>query len=435
MPCTLRTYSGIQDWPPIEQQLRQRQDSTRAVEDSVREIIDRVKQSGDAALLDYTQRFDCPQFEARQLKVSEALLERAVSEVPDEDLFLIEEAIRRISRFHEHQKPSSWMEPSEEGVMLGQLIRPVERAGLYIPGGSSGETPLVSSLIMNAVPALVAGVQHIVAVSPPRRDGSLNPYTLATAALLGIRDVFAMGSAWAVAALALGTETVPAADVIAGPGNIFVTAAKKMLHGQVGIDLLAGPSEITILADDSTPPGWLAADLLSQAEHDTEAAAILVSSDASLLDKTQTALREQLESLPRKEIAAESLRKWGAFIQVPDQETGLELVNRIAPEHLEVCLHDPWSCLGRIRHAGAVFLGSHSPEAVGDYFSGPNHVLPTGGTARFASGLGVYHFTKRTSLISASRDYMQRHGDKIARLARLEGLEAHARSAEKRSQH
>ena len=285
---------------------------------------------------------------------------------------------------------------------------------------------------MNAIPAQVAGVKTICVVSPPRKDGTLNPYILATAAILGLEHIYMCGSAWAIAALAYGTATIPRVDVIAGPGNIFVTTAKRLLVGQVGIDMIAGPSEIAILADSTANPRWLAADMLSQAEHDPLASSILISPDAALLDAVQKELEVQLPALPRNEIAAKAITDWSALIHVPSLETGMELINLLAPEHFELSVADPWAWVGAVRNAGAVFMGHSTPEPVGDYFAGPNHVLPTLSTARFSSALSVDTFCKKTSLICTDQGYINSHGSKVARLARLEGLEAHARSVEQR---
>jgi histidinol dehydrogenase len=304
------------------------------------------------------------------------------------------------------------------------------RAGLYIPGGKSGDTPLISSLLMNAIPAQVAGVGRIAVVTPPRQDGTINPFTLAAAASLGLNEVYAVGSAWAIAALGYGTESIPRVDIITGPGNIYVTTAKRLLSGQVAIDLIAGPSEIAIVADHSARPEWLAADLLSQAEHDPLASALLISPESDILEKSREALEIQLSRLPRRDIASSALERWGGCIHVQDMRTAMQLINFLAPEHLELCLDDPWSWLSHIQNAGAIFLGHHTPEPIGDYFAGPNHVLPTMGSARFGSALSVQNFMKKSSLIAATSDYSQRNAQKVAQLARLEGLEAHARSAE-----
>jgi histidinol dehydrogenase len=285
---------------------------------------------------------------------------------------------------------------------------------------------------MNAVPAIIAGVPRLQIVTPPRQDGSVNPYLLVTAHFLGITNVFRVGSAWAIAALAFGTGTVSPVDVIVGPGNIYVTLAKKLLAGQVGIDLIAGPSEILVIADSSANPQHIAADLLSQAEHDPQASALMLTPDSQLAEVTAAAVKEQLADLPRRRIAEESLAAFGAIMAVSDLDSAIDLANRIAPEHLELLVDDPFTLLGKIQNAGAVFLGHHSPEPVGDYFAGPNHVLPTAGTARFASGLSVDHFTKKTSVISYSQAALQRDAADVIRLAELEGLEAHARSVRAR---
>jgi histidinol dehydrogenase len=308
------------------------------------------------------------------------------------------------------------------------MVRPVEAAGLYIPGGKGGETPLISSVLMNGIPARLAGVKDLALVTPPRSDGSVNPYLLVAAGEVGVSRIHKIGSAWAIAALAYGTASVRRVDVIVGPGNIYVALAKKLVSGEVGIDLLAGPSEILIIADEHANPHHVAADMLSQAEHDSMASAVLITTDAVLAEKAVDSVRGQLSQLPRRELARESLQRFGAVFLVKSLDEAVRLANRIAPEHLEIQTADPWSLLGKIEHAGAVFLGDSTPEAVGDYYAGPNHVLPTAGTARFASALGVENFLKRTSVISYSREALERDGDAIIRLAELEGLEAHAAS-------
>ncbi len=425
-------YTQHTDWMEISRWLAQRQTPSLDIEQQVLDVLDQVRKHGDQALLDFTRRFDCPDFSLAQLRIPDTSIELARSQIPADELKLIEEAAENITRFHQKQKETSWIDHSQAGIITGQMVHPVQSAGLYVPGGQSGETPLVSSLLMNAIPAKVAGVENIVVVSPPRADGSLNPYTLAAAAILEISNVFAVGSAWAIAGLAFGTQTLPRVDLIAGPGNIYVTTAKRLLVGQVGIDLIAGPSEIVILADETANPAWIAADLLSQAEHDPLASAMLISTRQDQLQAVQDALESQLQMLPRHASARKSLTDWGALISVDDLETGIWLINRLAPEHLELCIEDPWSHLSSIRNAGAIFLGHHTPEPVGDYFAGPNHVLPTMGSARFASALSVQDFCTRSSIISATPAYLKSHADKIAGLARLEGLEAHARSVEVR---
>ena len=433
MPCRELTYAGRGDWDGIASWLGQRKDPDTKVDAIVRDILRDVKERGDAALIEYTRKFDCETLEAADLRVPEDAVQAALDAIPETDRAILSEAIERIRAFHLNQKEKSWWTTSDDGTVLGQMVRPVDRVGLYVPGGQGGETPLISSLIMNAIPAQVAGVDSICVFSPPRKDGTLNPYILATAALLGLDEVHLSGSAWAIGALAYGTGTVAPCDVIAGPGNIFVATAKAQLIGQVGIDMVAGPSEIAILADDSANPVWLAADMLSQAEHDPLAASILVTPDAELAATVREELQTQCDALPRCEIAANSLKSWGAIITVPDIRTGTELINLLAAEHLELAVADPWALLGSIRHAGAIFMGHNSPEPVGDYFAGPNHVLPTLRTVRFSSALSVQNFCKKSSVIATSPEYVAEHGDKIARLARLEGLEAHARSVEKRT--
>lgn len=423
-------YRNQGDWGNIKTWLSKRNKPNLEIEEQVWEIINQVKEKGDTALIKYTQKFDCPNFNSKLLSVKEEEIQQAISQIDKQDLNIIKEARDNIFKFHEHQKEKSWFTPNSDGTILGQLVNPVPKAGLYIPGGQGGETPLISSLLMNAIPAIIAGVREIILVSPPRKDGTLNPYLLATAHLLGLKKIFKIGSAWAIAALALGTETIPQVDIIVGPGNIFVTMAKKLLQGQVGIDMIAGPSEITILASKQADPKFIASDLLSQAEHDSMAASILISPSSILLQTVEDELKRQLSSLPRKKIATESLTNWGALIEVPDLGVGIELVNLIAPEHFELLADNPWQFIGKIKNAGAVFIGEYTPEPIGDYFAGPNHVLPTMSTARFAQALSVETFYKKTSLLYTPFSYIKKHGDKIAKLARLEGLEAHAKSIE-----
>jgi len=401
---------------------------SKTAEREVAEILAAVQRDGDGALIRYTRAYDAPEFTRQQIRVSAAELAEAGAAVDPDFIPLLRRARDNITRFHEAQRRHSWFRPEEDGTVLGQVVRPVAGAGLYIPGGRRGETPLISSLLMNAIPALVAGVPRVQVVTPPCTDGSLNPYMLAAAALLGINDVFKVGSAWAIAALAYGTETIPAVDVIVGPGNIYVALAKKLVAGQVGIDMIAGPSEILVIADGSADPRQVAADLLSQAEHDAMASAVLLTPDPALARATAVALTEQAARLPRRQIADEALAGFGAVIVTPGLETAVDLANRIAPEHLELLVSQPYELLGKIQNAGAVFLGHYSPEAVGDYFAGPNHVLPTAGTARFSSGLSVDHFIKKTSVIAYSEKALRRDGQDIIRLAELEGLEAHANS-------
>ena len=430
MPCPLidLAATGAQGFLA---RLAARQDPEQSVEPQVRLMLDAVRSRGDEAVLDYSRRFDSPDLQL-PLAVPEKALRDALTGLDAKDRAVLEEAAANIRIFHEAQKAQSWFITRPDGTILGQKIDPVDRAGLYVPGGQGGNTPLLSSLFMTAIPAQIAGVPDIAVVSPPRRDGTLNPYILAAAELLGIREVYRMGGAWAVGALAYGTASVPAVDVIAGPGNIWVTTAKRLVQGEVGIDMIAGPSEVLILADAGANPDWIAADMLSQAEHDRLASAICVVTCPRLADAVREALTRRLADLPRRDIAQESLEKWSAVILASGMDEALALANRIAPEHLEVLTAEPWGVLPRIRHAGAVFLGPYSPEPLGDYFAGPNHVLPTLGTARFSSALSVQTFCKRMSVIAASREFAGQSAAAVARLARMEQLEAHARSMETR---
>ncbi len=438
MPCRTLRYTSKDDWSELQQMLQGREDPENTIETRVLEIFKEIKTRGDAALAEYTGKFDCPGFTVDNLRVAPEELEQARQTVPASDLAILEEAAANIRDYHQAQVQQSTLSTQPDGTVLGRLVRPLDRVGLYVPGGQGGETPLISSLLMNAIPAQVVGVAEIVLVSPPRKDGTLNPMLLAAADMLGITEIYRTGSAWAVAALTFGTESIAPVDLIAGPGNIYVTTAKRLLIGKVGIDMIAGPSEIAILAEaflekDGTQapsPQWLAADMLSQAEHDSLASAILVTTSETLAKEVVAELEKQVVLLPRKEIAQESLRNFGAVVLVPDLDTGIELINRIAPEHLELVLANPWESLGKVRHAGAIFLGQYAAEPVGDYFAGPNHVLPTMGTARFSSGLSVDNFCKKSSLLATSASFAKAHGEKIARLARLECLEAHARSME-----
>ncbi|MHB1652706.1 MAG: histidinol dehydrogenase [Desulfitobacteriaceae bacterium] len=400
-----------------------------ALESRVAEILKLVQAQGDEALYRLTLEFDKVDLRQRGLRVVREEFAKAYTQVDEEFLFAIRTAKANIQRFHEKQKRTSWFEPAEDGTVLGQLIRPLQRVGIYVPGGTAAYP---SSVLMNALPAVVAGVEEIIMVSPPRPDGSMLPEVLVAAAEAGVSEVYKVGGAQAIAALAYGTSTIAPVDKITGPGNIYVTLAKKQVFGTVDIDMLAGPSEILILADETGRPRELAADLLSQAEHDRLASAILVSPSQHLLEETVGEVEKQLETLPRSAIARASWESYGAAILVQDLEEGMALANRIAPEHFELVVQDPYLWLGRVRNAGAVFLGRFSPEPVGDYFAGPNHVLPTGGTARFYSPLNVDTFLKKVSVLQYSEAALQRDMAQIAHLARREGLEGHARAVEAR---
>jgi histidinol dehydrogenase len=396
--------------------------------DNVQAFIDDVRTRGDEALVAYTNQFDSTAVTLDTLTVTDAEFEQALASVDTPFLDTLDRAIDQLTRFHEKQKQNAWIDTPRNGVMVGQLVRPVGAAGIYVPGARGGKTPLVSSVLMGGIPAKVAGVPAIALMTPPMETGAVNPYILAAAAKVGITSVFKAGSAWAIAALAYGTGMVPKVDVIVGPGNIYVTLAKKIVAGTVGIDMIAGPSEILIIADQTANPEFVAADLLSQAEHDAMASAILVTDSRTLAKQTVDALERQLHALERQDTARKAIDRFGAIMVVPDIETGIALSNRLAPEHLELMVSNPFDYLDRIQNAGALFLGHYTPEPMGDYIAGPNHVLPTAGTARFSSALSVDHFIKKTSLIHYSRSAFETEADHVIRLAEIEGLTAHANS-------
>jgi histidinol dehydrogenase len=399
---------------------------------AVTRILEDVRKNGDKALIKYANQFDSPSLTLESIQATSQEINNAAKNVDQSFVRALNRAAGQIESFHKQQLSKSWDYTERPGTLLGQLINPVDVAGVYVPGGKGGETPLVSSVLMGVIPARIAGVKHIAMVTPPTRDGTVNPYLLAAAKRVEVDAVYKVGSAWAIAALAYGTETIPKVNVIVGPGNIYVTLAKKIVAGTVGIDMLAGPSEILVIADSTARPDFIAADLLSQAEHDTLASAILVTDSKSTAKAVSAAVDEQLENLARKEIARESLARFGAIMIVPDLDAAIELSNRIAPEHLELQVKEPLAYLGRIRNAGAVFMGSFTPEPVGDYIAGPNHVLPTAGTARFSSALSVDNFIKKTSLIQYSKAALKREARDIIRLAEIEGLGAHANSVKVR---
>ena len=396
--------------------------------DTVSKILADVKQRGDEALIEYTNRFDAQDLKASGLIVSPEEIAAAEKQVDINFRSALNRSAEQVEDFHKKQLRNSWISTSRPGVMLGQLINPVDAAGVYVPGAKGGLTPLVSSVLMGVIPAKIAGVKHIAMVTPPTREGTVNPHLLVAAKKVGADVIYKAGSAWAVAGLAYGTETIKKVDVIVGPGNIYVTLAKKMVAGTVGIDMIAGPSEILVIADDTANPDFIAADLLSQAEHDTLASSVLITTSEAVAEKTLKAVIDQLDHLDRKDIAEKSLEVFGSIMIVPDIETAIDLANRIAPEHLELQVREPFEYLGQIRNAGAVFIGEYTPEPVGDYVAGPNHVLPTGGTARFSSALSVDNFMKQTSLLYYLKAAFDREADDIMCLANVEGLGAHAGS-------
>lgn len=390
---------------------------------AVAEILAAVAREGDAAVCRYTKAFDGATLTPESLAVTPVETVAAVTRADESFLDALDLAAENIIAYHRRQLVNSWCEPDGRGMLLGQLVRPLNRVGIYVPGGTAAYP---SSVLMNALPARVAGVKEIVMATPPGKDGRINPYTLAAAARAGVTEIYKMGGAQAIAALAYGTATIRPVDKIAGPGNLYVTLAKKQVYGLVDIDMLAGPSEVLIIAGADADPRYIAADMLAQAEHDPLAAAVLLTPDRSLAGKVQAELAAQLERLSRRETAARALEGQGAIVITADLEEAITLANRYAPEHLELAVDDPFSLLGRITAAGAVFLGAYAPEPLGDYLAGPSHVLPTGGTARFYSPLGVDAFLKRTSVISCSRELLQELGPAIIGLARVEGLDAHA---------
>lgn len=421
---TILKFDGAGFESAFETILQRAEQTPDGVEETVREIIAAVRLDGDEAVFAYTSQFDQLTLTAETVQVGEDEIDRAMQAVEPEALAALELAAERIAAFHRRQLEETWMTDDEPDIRLGQMVRPLDRVGIYVPGGKAAYP---SSVLMNAVPAKVAGVEEII-MTVPMPGGEVNPYVLAAARLAGVDKIFRIGGAQAVAALAYGTASVPRVDKITGPGNIYVATAKKQVFGQVDIDMIAGPSEILIINDGSGNAAHLAADLLSQAEHDELASSILITTDADMALQVQTAVETQLETLSRSSIARQSIDTYGAVIVASDLQEAIDFSNRIAPEHLELAVDDPYAILDRIRHAGAIFLGHHTPEAAGDYLAGPNHTLPTGGTARFFSPLGVEDFVKKSSLVHFTPDGLKRLGKQIVQIAELEGLTAHARS-------
>lgn len=395
----------------------------KAVTAAVSEILENVKKNGDKAVCEYTVKFDGKAPEKAEISKEE--INAAVEECDKLFLESLKKAALNIKDFHARQKQQSWLTTKENGVILGQRVRGLSRVGIYVPGGTAAYP---SSVLMNAIPAKIAGVGEIIMVTPPAKDGKPNHDILAAAKIAGVDRVFLMGGAQAVAALAFGTETVPKVDKIVGPGNIFVATAKKLLYGTVDIDMVAGPSEILIVADESANPKFLAADLMSQAEHDVLASSILITTSAKIAEETKAELKRQCAALSRKDIIEKSLKDFGAIIICDSMDKAVNFANRLAPEHLEMCVENPMEYIGRMDNAGSVFLGNFSPEPLGDYFAGPNHVLPTSGTARFFSPLSVDSFIKKSSFIYYTEDALKAEKDNVISLAETEGLTAHANS-------
>ena len=403
--------------------------SDHQVQQTVLDILHQVKSRGDEAVIEYSNRFDHLQVNnIDQLEISQSQLLKALEDLPHDQSKALLTAAERVRRYHERQRSESWQYEEEDGTMLGQQITPIDRVGIYVPGGKASYP---SSVLMNAIPAHVAGVKEIIMVVPTP-GGEINQLVLAAAAAAGVSRVFTIGGAQAVAALAYGTQTIPKVDKIVGPGNIYVATAKRFVFGAVGIDMIAGPSEILVVCDGKTDPDWIAMDLFSQAEHDEDAQAILVSWDEQFLKDVENSINKLLPTMERQDMIRASLSGRGALIKVKDLDEAISISNRIAPEHLELSIEDPVTVAKQIRHAGAIFMGRYTAEALGDYCAGPNHVLPTSGTARFSSPLGVYDFQKRSSLIMCSSDGASELGKVASVLARGESLTAHARSAEYR---
>ena len=406
------------------QNLRQRSgEIDKKVTTAVTDILENVKVRGDEAVREYTVKFDgrCPE----QTEISRQQMEEAVAQADPRFVQALRNAMENIRAFHSRQKQQSFIDAQPNGVLMGQRIRGLKRVGLYVPGGTAAYP---SSVLMNAIPAKIAGVEEVIMVTPPLKDGSANPDILTAAALAGVDRIFLMGGAQAVGALAYGTETIPKVDKIVGPGNIYVATAKRILYGTVDIDMIAGPSEILVMADSSANPKFLAADLMSQAEHDVLASSILITTDRAVAEATLLELKRQMETLSRKEIIEQSLTNYGAMIVCRNIDEMVALANELAPEHLEVMLENPMSYLGRLDNAGSVFLGQYAPEPLGDYYAGPNHVLPTSGTARFFSPLGVDSFIKKSSYIYYTEDALLKAKEDIVCIAEREQLTAHANS-------
>ena len=415
--------SGEEGRRAVEQIRRRGEEKDKQVEIRVAEILEQVKMRGDEAVAEYTQKFDGELPEKRELNRQD--MEQLAKGCDPEFIGALERAAENIRDFHRRQEQQSWLTTRENGVIMGQRVRGLSRVGVYVPGGTAAYP---SSVLMNSIPAKIAQVGEIIMATPPQKDGQPNPNIMAAALIAGVDRVFLMGGAQAAAALAYGTQTIPRVDKIVGPGNIYVATAKKQLYGMVDIDMIAGPSEILVLADDSANPVYLAADLLSQAEHDMLASSILITTSRRIADAVTAELEKQLAALPRREIAEKSIEDYGAILVCDEMREAVAFANSLAPEHLEVCCENPMEYLGKLDNAGSVFLGNYSPEPLGDYYAGANHVLPTGGTARFFSPLSVDSFLKKSSFIYYTKEALQDAAQDVITLAQTEGLDAHANS-------
>lgn len=418
--------AGSQEWRLFVAQLRSRQGTLPAeVEQTVRGILEAIRTGGDTALFEQTERLDGVRLDAASVQVKSWEVEAAYAALAPVSLEAIKTAVSRVRAFHLRQLRPSWFS-EEDGAIVGMVTRPLDRVGIYVPGGTAAYP---STVLMNAIPAAIAGVAEVVMCTPPRRDGKVADAVLVAADLCGVHAIYKAGGAQAVAAMAYGTASIPKVDKIVGPGNVYVAAAKRLVFGQVGIDMIAGPTELLVIADEETSAAWVAADLLSQAEHDPLSSAMLLTPSQQLAAEVVDEVTRQVALLPRRQIAEASLKQFGAAVVVKGLDEAAILCNEIAPEHLELLVKDPWGLLPQIRHAGAIFMGGASPEVVGDYLAGPNHILPTGGTARFASPLSVADFQHQSSLIAFSRQKLETLEPTLVELASLEGLEAHARAA------
>lgn len=411
----------------INEKLNRTEADFDQIDASVKEIINAVKKSGDEALKKFTEKFDGAQLTT--LKVSQAEIDAAYESIDEEFLNVLQEAKQNIIDFHQAQLEKSWLNYKNDGIILGQKVTPLDRIGVYVPGGKAAYP---STVLMTVLPAVVAGVNEIALVSPPDKDGNVHPYVLAAAKIAGVQEIYKVGGAQAIAALAYGTETIRPVDKIVGPGNIYVARAKKYVFGTVDIDMIAGPSEVCIIADEKQDPVFVAADLLSQAEHDEMAASILVTNSTELAAAVQKEVENQLAQLERKDIARQSIDQYGQIFVVDTLDEAFKVANIIAPEHLELLVADPFANLSKVKHAGAIFLGPYAPEPLGDYFAGPNHTLPTSGTARFSSPLGTYDFLKRSSVIFYNQEELEKVKNQVVHFANEEGLGAHANSIQVR---
>ena len=420
---TTVTADGKREYEFIELLKKRAQNSDKNVIPTVSEIIENVRKNGDKAVEEYTIKFDGKAPEKTEITADE--IDSLISKCDKDYLETVKKAAENIADFHKRQLQQSWLTTKANGVIMGQRVRGLKRVGIYVPGGTAAYP---SSVLMNAIPAKIAGVEEVIMCTPPQKDGTPNPNIIAAAKIAGVDRIFLMGGSQAIAALAYGTVTVPKVDKIVGPGNIFVATAKKLLYGTVDIDMIAGPSEILIIADDSANPKFLAADLMSQAEHDKLASSILLTDSAEIAKKTKKELEIQMKKLSRNEIISSSLDNFGAIIVCSDMAQAVDFANELAPEHLEVCCNNPMEYIGKLDNAGSVFLGNYSPEPLGDYFAGPNHVLPTSGTARFFSPLSVDSFIKKSSFIYYTEDALRKDAEDVIRFADTEGLTAHANS-------